>query len=151
MNRIDQTQDLFTNGGMNCAQAVLTVYGKALGIDEATARTLGRPLGGGVGVTGQICGFLTAAAQVLALANDHPDENRARSDTQPKVSALLNRFNAIHGAVTCNALLGVERSTPAGEKQIKSEGLVTRKCPVFGRDAAAILEEMLEVDISRRL
>ena len=143
MDKIEKTNDLFLNGGMNCAQAILTVYGEPLGIDVATAKNFGRPLGGGVGISGQICGFLTGAAQVLAHAYNDSDETQAKAATQPKVAAFLKAFREKHGTLTCNELLGVERSTEAGEKRVKAEGLVKKHCPAFGGDAAAILEELL--------
>ena len=143
MNRIEKTQDLFTNGGLNCAQAILTVYGEALGIDPHTARVFGRPLGGGVGVSGQICGFLTGAVQVLAHAFNDSDEGRARKDTHPKVVEFLRAFQEKHGVITCNELLGVELGTEEGRKRVKEEDLVRKKCPALGRDAAEILEALL--------
>jgi C_GCAxxG_C_C family probable redox protein len=143
MNRIEKTNDLFMNGGLNCAQAILAVYGETLGIDPDMARIFGRPLGGGVGVSGQICGFLTGAVQVLAYALTNSEEGQARKATHPKVVSFLKTFREKHGALTCNELLGVERSTREGEKRIKEEGLVRKKCPAFGRDAATILEELL--------
>lgn len=144
MNGIERTNNLFTKGGLNCAQAIFTVYGEPLGIDPDTARILGRPLGGGVGVSGQICGFLSAAVQVLAHAFKHSDEGRARRETHPRVAELLKRFRERHGALTCNELLGVERSTEEGETRIEEEGLIKKKCPAFGRDAAEILEDLLQ-------
>jgi hypothetical protein len=40
--------------------------------------------------------------------------------------------------------LGVVRTTQEGEDEIAEEGLVQKKCPVFGRDAAEILERLLQ-------
>jgi C_GCAxxG_C_C family probable redox protein len=138
---------LFTEGGLNCAQAILTAYGDAIGLDPDAARLCGRPLGGGVGASGQICGFLTGAAHVLAHAFTDADEDTARGNTHPKVVAFLKAFREKHGTLTCNGLLGVERGTEEGERRIKEEGLVREKCPGFGRDAAAILEELLKGDM----
>jgi len=146
MNKIERTNELFLNGGLNCTQAILTAYGDFHGIDPDTARVLGRPFSGGVGGSGQICGFITGAVQVLAHACNHSDEYRARKDTHPKVIAFLKAFRDKHGAVTCNELLGVERGTEAGEKRLKEEGLVQKKCPAFGRDAAEILEGLLQAE-----
>jgi C_GCAxxG_C_C family probable redox protein len=146
MNKIERTNELFMNGGLNCTQAILTVYGDSHGIDPDTARVLGRPFSGGVGASGQICGFVTGAVQVLAHAFNHPDEHRARKGTHPKVIAFLKAFRDKHGAVTCNELLGVERCTEEGEKRLKEEDLVKKKCPAFGRDAAEILEGLLRAE-----
>lgn len=144
MNRIEKTSQLFTNGGLNCAQAILTAYGDTIGIGPDAARLYGRPFGGGVGSSGEMCGFLTGAVQVLAHAFKDTDEDKARENTHPKVVAFLKAFREKHGALTCSGLLGVERGTEEGERRIKEEGLVREKCPGFGRDAAAILEELLK-------
>lgn len=143
MNRAEKTKDLFIKGGLNCAQAIMTVYGVEFGIDSDAARTYGRPLGGGFGVTGEICGFLSGAALVLSHAYSHPDEEQAKKKTREKVAALLETFKQAHGAVTCNQLLGVQRSTVEGEKKIKSEKLVPTHCPGFGLDTARMLEKLL--------
>ena len=143
MKKVEKTKDLFSKGGLNCAQAIMTVYGKPYGIDAEAAKAYGRPLGGGLGVTGEICGFLSGAAHVLGHAFDHPSEAQARRNTQRKVAAFLKAFKEKHGAVTCNRLLGVERNTAEGEKKIKAHRLVAKCCPGFGRDAARILEELL--------
>lgn len=148
MTRIERTADLFTNGGLNCAQAILTVYGEPARIDPDTAKVFGRPLGGGVGSSGQICGFLTGAVQVLAGAFANPDEGQARENTHPKVVAFLNAFRKKHGALTCNELLGVVRTTQEGEDRMIEEGLVRKKCPIFCRDAAEILERLLQSERS---
>ncbi len=49
MNRVEKTLALQRDGGLNCSQAILTVYGEPFGIDQASARVLGRPWGGGLG------------------------------------------------------------------------------------------------------
>lgn len=146
MSKIKETKDLFVNGGLNCAQAIMTVYGEAYGIDSKAAELYGRPLGGGFGVTGEICGFLSGAVHVLAHAYDRPDKDQARKDTQSKVASFLEAFRAQHGGVTCNQLLGVARSTVEGEKKIKAEKLVSKNCPGFGMDAAGMLEDLLPSD-----
>jgi C_GCAxxG_C_C family probable redox protein len=143
MSDIDRTETLFVSGGLNCAQAILTAYGERVGIDPHTARVLGRPLGGGVGSSGQICGFLAGAVLALANAFDARDEEQAARETHPKVVEFLKAFRERHGVLTCNELLGAERGTEESERRIKDECLVQKRCPGFGRDAAAILERLL--------
>lgn len=143
MNRVEKTTDLFMNGGLNCAQAILTVYGETLGVDPDTAKVFGRPLGGGVGTMGQICGFLTGGALVLAHAFNHQDERQARKETHPKVVEFLMAFKERCGTVTCVDLLGADMGTEEGRKKIKEEELVRKRCPAYGKNAAEILEALL--------
>jgi C_GCAxxG_C_C family probable redox protein len=143
---IGMTVDLFTHGGLTCGQAIFTAFGEPYGIDPDAAAMHGRPLAGGVAGSGQICGYLVAAAQILALASADPDEGLAREDTKPKVAALLRSFEAKHGGLTCNQLLGVVRGTEEGERRIQEEGLIRERCPAFGRDAAELLGRLLQGD-----
>ncbi len=48
MNRIEKTTGLQKNGGLNCSQALFTVFGEQFDMDAETAKMLGRPWGGGM-------------------------------------------------------------------------------------------------------
>ena len=146
MNRIEKTIDLQRNGGLNCSQAILTVFGEPFGMDQETAKTLGRPWGGGMGHLAGTCGYLTGAVLVLTLAHNHHDEARARAEVFEAVRALFHRFEKRRGGTSCKELLGADIGTEEGLKQIKQEGLVGKICcgdDGIGRDVAEILAELL--------
>ncbi len=146
MNRRQRTLELQHNGGLNCAQAIITVFGEEFGIGPDAARTIGRPWGGGIGHRGDTCGYLTGAVHVLARAFEHPDESKARADSQCAVQALFERFIARRGTTLCRELLGADLSTEAGAQKAKGEGLVKSRCcseDGVGGDVAEILEEVL--------
>lgn len=142
-NDVKKTVDLFRNG-LNCSQAMLTVFGEPYGIDAGTAMNLGRPLGGGMGHMAHICGALTAAVLVLGMAKDTPEEGEARRLSQSTVQELFRRFEERHGSILCKKLLGADMSTAEGHRKIRKEKLVAKMCPVFVRDAAHILSELLK-------
>ena len=143
MNDVERTVDLFTSG-LNCAQSVLTVFGTRYGVDAHTAKTLGRPLGGGLGHMALTCGAVTAAVLILGFAKDGAEEGPARKATFVSTTEFFARFEALHGTTECRNLLGADFTTEAGSKRIREEGLVRKTCPPYVRDAAAILEKMLE-------
>ncbi len=142
MNNVEKTVDLFS-GGLNCSQAVLTVFGEQYGLGAEMAANLGRPLGGGIGHLAKTCGAVTAAVLVLGLAKDHQDEGEARKASHSCVQALFRRFEALHGTTECKHLLGTDMSTEEGLKKVQEEKLVRKVCPPFVKDAASILEELL--------
>jgi C_GCAxxG_C_C family probable redox protein len=142
MNKVETTGDLFASG-LNCSQAMLTVFGEPYGLDAEMAAKLGRPLGGGIGHLAKSCGALTAAVLVLGMAKDHQEEGEARKASISCVKDLFERFAALHGTTECKQLLGVDISTEEGLKKIQEEKLVRKVCPPFVRDAASILEKLL--------
>ena len=143
MNRFEQAVDLHQKGGLNCAQALLTVYGKRYGIDPKMAKNIGRPLGGGIALTANVCGYLSAACILLSLAKEKADESDSRQATHPMVKELMNRFKSLHGHLLCKNLLEADMSTPEGAKKIKDEDLIAKNCYGFGRDVSQILEDLL--------
>lgn len=142
MNTVDRTVNLFTTG-LNCSQAVLTVFGEPHGLDADTAKKLGRPLGGGIGHLAKTCGAISAAVLVLGLAQDGKEEAQARNASFSQVQQLFRKFESLHGTTECRILLGADMSTEEGMRKIKEENLVRNLCPAFVRDAAAILEKLL--------
>ncbi len=143
MNNAERTEDLFASG-LNCSQAILTVFGEPYGLDSEMANRLGRPLGGGMGRLARTCGAVTGAVLVLGLAKDHQDEAQARKVSYSHVQELFRRFEALHGTTECRSLLGADMSTEEGLKKVQDEKLVSKLCPAFVRDAANILEKLLQ-------
>ncbi|MBI5569143.1 MAG: C_GCAxxG_C_C family protein [Desulfomonile tiedjei] len=143
MNDVEKTVELFSSG-LNCSQAVLTVFGQPHGLDSEMAKNLGRSLGGGMGHMARTCGAVTAAVLVLGLVNGNHDEGHARKVSFAKVQELFRRFETLHGTTDCRGLLGADMSTEAGLKKIQEEQLVRKLCPAFVRDAANTLEQLLQ-------
>lgn len=143
MNRIEKTADLHQNGGMTCSQAILTVFGPAVGLHAEQAKVLGRSLCGiNIGKFG-VCGYLNGAALLLGMSRDQAEESSARSATTASVDALCQRFKTKNGHLRCKNLVGADMSTPEGKKAIQENNLIAKHCYGYGRDVAAILDELL--------
>jgi C_GCAxxG_C_C family probable redox protein len=146
MNNPERALELFANG-LNCSQALLTLFGKRYGLDSAMAGALGRPLGGGMGHLARTCGAVVAAVLLLGMATDAQEETEARTASDVSVREFFRRFERRHGTTECKELLGVDMSTEEGMKRIRAEKLVQKRCPAFVEDAAGILDELLSTDI----
>jgi len=144
MNKVEKTMELFSSG-LNCSQAMLTVFGPPHGLDSATASKLGRPLGGGMGRLARTCGALTGAMLILGLSIEREEEKESRAATAHAVQELIRRFEAKYGTSECRLLLGADMTTEEGMKKIQEEKLISTICPAFVRDAAQILEELLAI------
>ena len=147
MNNPERALELFANG-LNCSQALLTLFGERYGLEPAMAGALGRPLGGGMGHLARTCGAVVAAVLLLGMATDNHEETEARAASDVSVREFVGRFERRHGTTECNKLLGVAMSTEEGMKKIRAEKLVQERCPAFVEDAAGILDELLASDIT---
>jgi C_GCAxxG_C_C family probable redox protein len=143
MDRIEKTADLHQNGGMTCSQAILTTFGPDVGIAPIAAKTLGRPLCGiNIGKHG-ICGYINGAAILLGMSRDREEESAARKETSAAVDTLCQQFKAKHGSLHCKDLVGADMRTPEGIKAVRENNLIAKHCYDYGRDVAALLEELL--------
>ncbi len=142
MNPIEETVDLFANG-LNCSQAIMTVFGKPFGVDLEMAKKIGRPWRGGMGHLSQTCGALTGAIMVLGLANTISEEGEARKEAFKSVKKLFQRFEEKYGTTVCKNLLGEDLSTEEGMRKIREQNLVRKVCPQYVRGAAEILAEII--------
>lgn len=143
--RTEQAVSLF-KGGLNCAQAIVHVYGRPLGMDEGSAVKVAGAFGSGMGC-GETCGAVTGALMVVGLrhANVKGRSFLTRERTDAAAREFLRRFRERNGATSCRDLLGCDVSTPEGRKTAKEDKSFKRRCPKFVQDAAEILEGMVEV------
>jgi C_GCAxxG_C_C family probable redox protein len=140
----DEAVKFFTREG-NCAQAVLNCCGKGL-IDHDTALAVAGPFGGGMGSLGKTCGAVTGAIMVIGLKHPRLDikDDVTRKESIRLVRELIARFEARNGSIACKDLLGCDLSTPEGVEQFKAQDLIHAVCPKAVRDAAEILDEILD-------
>ncbi|MGE5403574.1 MAG: C-GCAxxG-C-C family protein [Candidatus Saccharibacteria bacterium] len=142
-DKVKAVEELFKTGSVNCAQAVLSVYGKELGLDSALGTRLASGFGAGMGRQGLICGAVSGAFLVLSLTYQINDP-----DAKEKVYSLIQdftyRFKKRHGSIVCAELLGYDISTSEGFAAVKEQKLTETICPNCVKDAAEILQELLE-------
>ncbi|MDF2570364.1 MAG: hypothetical protein K0R55_1968 [Sporomusa sp.] len=63
-------------GGINCSQAMLSVYGKYFGMPKELAIKVATAFGGGMGGMGKTCGAVTGAFLVFGLTYEIGNPNR---------------------------------------------------------------------------
>ncbi|SMD13069.1 C-GCAxxG-C-C family protein [Sporomusa malonica] len=137
-----QVVALHSEGGINCSQAMLSVYGKYFGMPKELAIKVAAAFGGGMGGMGKTCGAVTGAFLVLGLTYEIGNP-QSRSEIYGLVKEFTKRFIDLHGSISCTELLGYDMSTEEGMKTIKEKGLTKNICPGLDQSAAEILEELL--------
>lgn len=129
---------------MNCAQSVLVAFCEESGLKKDAALQIAMGFGGGMGLTGGVCGAVTGAYMVIGLKTDLTNENLPAC--KEKAYALVHEFDARfrkrHASVLCGDLLGYDLRDPEQVEAAKAEGIFAKKCPDFLRDAVEILESL---------
>ena len=143
MTKPDRAAATFQDGFM-CSQAVLSTFSDDLGLPRPTALKLAEAFGGGMGLA-ETCGAVTGALMAIGLKHgrQEPADDPAKERTQELTRQFIDEFRARHGTIVCKALLDIDISTPDGLQHARDTGLFTTLCPVFVRDAAEILENLL--------
>lgn len=134
--------ELHQTGGLNCAQAMLSVYGKYFGLPEQTAIKIAAAFGGGMGGMGKTCGAVTGAFLILGLTYEIGNP-AAKTDVYKLVREFSQKFIERHGSIECSELLGFDISTADGLNMIREKKLIATLCPRLEQSAAELIEELL--------
>ncbi len=147
MNRIENAVDCF-NDGYVCSQAILTAFGPEFGLDRETALRVAGMMGGGISKMGEMCGAVTGAIMVLGLkygkVTEFDEEKKEKG--YEAVAEFIRLFRERRKDVSCRGLLGHDISTPEGEKYLEDNLYFDKVCPDIVKDAAEVLEEVLNID-----
>jgi len=128
-----------------CSQSVLSAFADPADLSREAALRVSAGFGGGLARSGEICGAVAGAVMALGLAHcgTPAEEPLSKVDCYPAVREFLTRFHALHGTLQCRNLLGVDIGAPGGLERAREQGLFKTLCPVFVRDAARILEDLI--------
>ena len=140
----EQAVNNFKNG-LNCSQAVLSVYAEELGLSREIAWKIAGGFGGGMGRMAQTCGAVTGAFMVLGLKYGDADipDTKIKEKMYGLVREFAHQFENHNGSIVCSELLGCDISKPEGVVTAKENGLFTSVCPKMVREAVEIFEKMI--------
>ncbi|WRS28010.1 C-GCAxxG-C-C family protein [Oscillospiraceae bacterium MB08-C2-2] len=137
----DTAQNNFHNG-MNCAQAVVTVFSEKYGMSKDLALRLAGGFGGGCR-TGELCGAVSGAIMVIGLKHgpSTPSDAEAKAICGAQTKNFIDRFKERNHSVTCRELLGcepVQRDLLPAEQQAELKEV----CTDLVSGAVELLEQM---------
>jgi C_GCAxxG_C_C family probable redox protein len=121
-------------------------YGPELGLDRETALRVATAFGGGMGRMGETCGALAGAFMVIGLkyGRTRVEDEETKEKAYSLVREFADRFESRNGSIVCRELLGYDIVTPEERELAREQGLFATLCPRFVRDAAEIIERILE-------
>lgn len=136
--------------GYSCSQAVLSAFAERFGLTQEQALKLAAPFAGGIGRQSQVCGAVSGGLMVIGLKYGHTDGGSAEAK---EVSLLVTRrfcerFKQRHDSMICTELLGYDLGQPGVYKQVQDAGIFINVCRELVRDAAEMVVEMIDSEIS---
>jgi C_GCAxxG_C_C family probable redox protein len=143
-DEVEKTVACFKEG-LNCAQAMLSIYGTQFGLDHESAVKIAKAFGSGMGM-GETCGAVTGALMVLGLRHAKRKGGIlfSKDKTEDVAQEFVARFKERNKTTECRELLGCDVSSFEGVRTAKKEKHFKKRCPKFVQDAAEILEEILK-------
>lgn len=133
-NRVEGATSSMENG-LNCSQAIFSIYGQYLGMDRDTCLKITSVFGGGINRTGNVCGAVTGALMAIGLKH-------AEVESDSVASEFTKKFRERNGTIICRELIDHNLLTVIDRAHAFESGAF-ENCPKFVKDAAEILEKML--------
>lgn len=119
-------------GDQNCSQSVLMAYSNHFGLSGETAQRIASGFGGGIALSGNMCGAVTGGIMVIGLAGT--GEGSSKLETYERSKQFMKSFEDKYGSLQCGKLV-----EPRENKDDK------RFCDKFVEGAALIIDEILEI------
>lgn len=144
-SKSDAAVSVMVAGG-NCAQAVLSVFCRELGLEKGMALKIASGFGAGMAREQEVCGAVTGGIMAIGLKHgqNHEGDMEAKEKTYGLTRELMARFQSEFGSCCCLDLLaGCDLKTEAGQKRFGDEGLLEKVCHPCVRGAVRILEDIL--------
>lgn len=130
--------------GMNCAQAVSTVFAETFGFDKSLLQKLAQPFGGGMCRMREVCGCVSGMMLVLGLYKGSDSNSKEQKDEVYTIGQKLAKaFEDANGSIVCGELLGIKKASPISEARTK-EYYKKRPCGELCGMAAEIFQKYLD-------
>lgn len=143
-SKIEEVIEHFSQG-CNCAQALLMTYGAEQGLKPETGFNLAAGFGGGVCLSGHICGDVTGALMVVGLqhSNQAKQKDEQSAEINKACKLFLEEFKKRNGSIICKELIGCSIYTPEAFSEAEKSGVFQNKCVGYIKDAAEIIEQTI--------
>ena len=138
-------KELMNGMKASCSQAIFATFDPYIGekgVDFDTCMKIASAFGGGINLTGNVCGALTGALMAIGL------EFGDGSPMNPKVAEvstrLLKEFNILHGSILCQDLIQYERGTDEVDMMKALQSCQFDKCLQYVEDVSRLLTIYIE-------
>ena len=138
-------KELMNGMKASCSQAILATFGPYMGekgVDVETCMKLASAFGGGINMTGNVCGALTGA--LMAIGLEFGDTNPMNPKVAEISTRLLEEFKAIHGSILCQDLIQYEGGSDEVDMMKAFQSGQFDKCLKYVEDTSRLLASYIE-------
>lgn len=114
--------------GFLCSESVIKASAEYMGASWDRIPAIATGLGGGIGITGDICGALTGAVLALGLAYGRSTPDQDPFPCAIHVQELVEQFQKRFGSVNCPDIIGIDLRTEEGRDKATAKGLLNLPC-----------------------
>jgi C_GCAxxG_C_C family probable redox protein len=138
-----RSSELFQQG-FCCAESVLQAIAESRGVKSDVIPKIATGLCGGIARTGGLCGAVSGGVLAINLVAGRNIAGQAPDDNFRLVRAFLGEFETKFGTTNCERLIGCRLDTSDGQRFFKENKLREGKCQVFTKEAAGMVNRILE-------
>jgi len=138
---INSVNEMMENQRGNCAQSIFATYGPYISkekLDFESCMKITSAFGGGINLTGNVCGAITGALMSLGLKF-----NGNMQKVTEISSLLIEEFEKSNGSIICRELIGYDLNEVENLKQTDQED-VFKRCKKCVFDVACILDNYID-------
>ena len=138
---INSVNEMMENRRGNCAQCIFATFGPYITndkLDYDSCMKITAIFGGGINLTGNVCGAVSGALMSLGLKS-----NGNMIEAGENSSHFIEEFKKINGSIICRELIGFNFLDSEDVDEKEQEEMV-KKCIKYVFDAASILENTID-------
>jgi len=144
MNNSEKAVEIF-DSGLNCAQAVISLYAEKYRLDRELALRLTCGFGAGMARMQETCGAVTGAMMIigLAVADMKPDYADRKEEVYAIIHDFIKHFKERNNFIKCSELLNCDVNTEEGKYFYDVNELHDKVCLKCVKDAVDILDILI--------
>ena len=133
----------FLEEGYTCAESVLMAVSQEFEIENEISPHMAMCFGGGIGLTGAVCGAVSGAVMAIGLINGPAANVQEFQRTMPLAQELRRRFEEKMKTMNCRELTGVDLTKPENFEQYMNSDTPQKVCAPAVDTAYRIAMEIL--------
>ena len=138
----------FMGEGYTCAESVLMAVSQEFEIENEITHHMAMCFGGGIGLTGAVCGAVSGAVMAIGLIKGPAANIQEFQQIMPIAQELRSRFEKEMKTMNCRELTGVDLAIPENFEQYMNSNTPQKVCAPAVEAAYRIVMELLERRIS---
>lgn len=134
----------FLEEGYTCSESVLLAVSQEFGIENEIIPHIAMYFGGGIGLTGSVCGAVSGAVMALGLIKGPAANEQEFIQAMPLAQELRRRFEEEMKTIYCRELTGVDLTKPENFQEYINSDVPQKVCTPAVDTAYRVVMDLLK-------